>query len=47
MNQRLLYIVIAILVVAVIALGFGWYNDRQSTHVGISVDGNGISIDAD
>jgi hypothetical protein len=47
MNRNGLYAVIAILVVAVVALGIAYQQESQSTGINIEADENGISIEAD
>jgi len=48
MSQRALYVVIAMLAIAVIVIGIAWYNEANKPK-GVNVDfGNGsVSIDED
>lgn len=45
MNRNLMMLVIGGLVVAIVALGYQLYQDRQKKGVEISIGGTGISIE--
>lgn len=44
MNRNVLYIVIAVLVVAIAVLGWQYYQDRQTKDLEINIGGSGVSV---
>ena len=44
MTQRTLYIVIGVLVVAVLVLAYGWYNEANTKRVDINIGNGGLTI---
>ena len=46
MTNKGLYVVIAVLVVALAVLGYAYYEESQTTGINIEADENGISIEA-
>ena len=47
MSRNGLYAVIAVLVIAVVTLGFAYHQESQTTGISIQASENGISIEAD
>ena len=47
MSQRALYIVVAILAIAVVVLGFAWYQEANTNRVDIKLGNGGLSIQSD
>jgi hypothetical protein len=45
MNRQIVYIVIAVLVVAAAVLGYLYYQEQQKPGIDIDVGGNGVSIE--
>jgi predicted negative regulator of RcsB-dependent stress response len=46
MNRKVLYVIIAVLIVAAAVFGYQLYQERQkTTGVDINIDKNGISIE--
>ena len=46
MNRNALYLIVAILGIAVVAIGYQLYHERQkTTGVEISIGGHGISVE--
>ncbi len=46
MNRNALYIIIAVLVVAIVVLGWQYYQDRQTKDLQINIGGSGVSVKA-
>ena len=45
MNRQIVYIVIAVLIVAAAVLGYLYYQEQQKPGIDIDVGGNGVSIE--